>query len=89
MTITHDDKDLPAKILFRDASGSLVRRVTFVRDSSGRLLSDEYQFGELGAFPTVEKQLESPNSGEHAKLEAVFAQVFGPTRTFSTTNIYV
>ena len=81
MTIACNAQDLPAEVLFHDAQNALIRRVVFVRDEVGRLLSDELQFGETPPFPELEEQAEN--------RAAIFEVIFGPARAFmKTTNAY-
>src|SRR5258708_3727273 len=45
MTVTYDEKNLPAKVLFHDANHCPLNCVIFRRDSVGRLLSEETHQG--------------------------------------------
>jgi hypothetical protein len=86
MTITYDDRDLPTEVLFHDARHILLRQVIFVRDSAGRLLSEEIQLRGQIPFPDLEKQLESSPPEERERAIVTFASLFGPTQTFSKTT---
>jgi len=46
VTITYDARNLPAKVSFHDANHQSLRYVIFMRDSAGRLLSEESHQGE-------------------------------------------
>ncbi len=72
VTINYDERDLPAEVLFHDAHRRLVRRVAFVRDEAGKLLSEEYCLGDEPQFPGLP--------------DTAMANIFGPGRTLSSTT---
>ncbi|MGA2717176.1 MAG: hypothetical protein ABSG41_29195 [Bryobacteraceae bacterium] len=89
MTVRYEERDLPAEVLFHDAHHSLLRRVMFVRDSAGRLLSEDVHLSGQIPFPDFQKQLESSPPEDRARASEAFASLFGPTRTLSkTTYVY-
>ena len=49
-SVTHDHHDLPSEATFHDADGAAIRRIVFVRDSDGRVLSETAPFGAKMAF---------------------------------------
>jgi hypothetical protein len=51
LTVSCDDRGLPAEASFNDENGGLVRRMVFSRDSDGRLLTEVVLFGGEGPFP--------------------------------------
>jgi hypothetical protein len=80
-TTAQEEQDLPAEVLIRDAQDALVGRVIFVRDEAGRLLSNEFQFGERSPF--LEPEQKPENTGpDRAELAAAVAKIFGPTLAF-------
>jgi hypothetical protein len=86
MTVSYDERDLPAEVLLHDAHHSLLRRVIFVRDSAGRLLSEEIHLSERIPFPDFQSQLESYPPEDRARASEAFASLFGPTQMFSKTT---
>ncbi len=84
MTVTYDEKDLPTKVLFHDASHRLVNCVSFERDSEGRLLSEKTHGSEESPYRSILDRLPP----EHREaMAAKLQQVLGETLT-STTYAY-
>jgi hypothetical protein len=84
MTTAQDAQDLPAEVLLRDAQNALLGRVILVRDEAGRLLSDEFQFGEHNLSPKLEQHAASTDA-DRAEMAAVLAKVLGPALAFTKT----
>ena len=81
MTVTYDEKNLPAKVLFHDANHRPLNCVIFTRDTPGRLLSEEMHQGERSPFQGIVDQAPPERREEMA---AMFKQVLG--ETLSTTT---
>lgn len=79
MTIIYDERDLPTKVVFQDADHNSLRHVTFVRDSTGKLLSEEMH---LNAESTEIFEKVPPE--EREKMEALFKNVWGNPFTATT-----
>jgi hypothetical protein len=84
MTVTYDEKNLPDKVLFHDASHRLLHCVTFRRDTLGRLLSEETHQGEGSPFQGIVDQAPPERREEMA---AMLKQVLGETLS-NTTYAY-
>ena len=84
MTITYDEKNLPAKVLFHDADHRPLNCVIFKRDSAGRLLSEEMQQGERSPFQGIVDQAPPERREEMA---AMLKQVLGEAIS-NTTYAY-
>jgi hypothetical protein len=84
MTVTYDEKNLPAKVLFQDANHRPLNRVIFTRDSAGRLLSEEMHQGEISPFQGIVDQAPAERREEMA---AMLRQVLGETLS-NTTYAY-
>jgi len=80
MAIIYDERDLPATVTFQDANHNSLRSVTFVRDNSGRLLSEEMHVHE--GSPAAE--LDQMPLEQRAAMAVLFKEVFGDT--FSRTS---
>lgn len=50
MTVSYEERDLPAKVVFHDVNHHPLSYVMFKRDSAGRLLSEEMHQGERSPF---------------------------------------
>jgi hypothetical protein len=76
MAVTFDNKNLPVKVLFRDANHRPLNCVVFRRDSAGKLLSEETQQGERSPFQGAVDQAPP----EHRqRMAAMLKQAFGET----------
>ncbi len=84
MTVTYDEKDLPSRVLFHNASHRVVKCVDFERDSEGRLLSENTHGSEESPFQTILDRLPAEQRQEMA---ARLQQVLGETLS-STTYTY-
>ncbi len=84
MTVTHDEHNLPGKVLFHDADHRLVQCVVFQRDNEGRLLSEEMRGSEESPFQTILDRL--PPERREA-MAARLQQVLGETLS-SVTYAY-
>jgi hypothetical protein len=80
MTVAYDQWDLPAKVSFHDADHRPLSYVILMRDSAGRLLSEELHQGDRSPF---QDHLDKAPQEERERLAAVFAAVMGDV--FSTT----
>jgi len=49
-TTTYDEHERPLEVSFHDANDALVRRVVFIRDQSGRVLSERLEFAGPGGL---------------------------------------
>jgi hypothetical protein len=84
MTTTYDEKDLPTKVLFRNANDNPLRYVTLTRDSAGRLLNVELNLGGEPLFQEItEKRPAEDREGVAAMLKQIFDGTFS-----STTHAY-
>jgi len=84
MTITYDENNLPAKVLFHDANHRPLNCVIFSRDSAGRLLSEEMHQGERSPFQGIVDQAPPERREEMA---AMLKQVLSETLS-NTTYAY-
>jgi hypothetical protein len=84
MTITYDENNLPAKVLFHDANHRPLNCVIFSRDSAGRLLSEEMNQGERSPFQGFVDQAPPDRRDEMAVM---LKQVLGDTLS-NTTYTY-
>jgi YD repeat-containing protein len=82
-TITHDERELPSEVSFRDANDALISRVVFSRDLDGRLLSERMQF-ERTAFFAPPTDVVVP-SDERESLDQLLTTAF-EDQTFSLTT---
>jgi hypothetical protein len=84
MTVNYDEKDLPTKVVFHDASHRLVNCVAFERDGEGRLLSEKTRGSEESPYQSILDRLPP----EHREaMAAKLQQVLGETLS-STTYTY-
>jgi YD repeat-containing protein len=72
------------EVLLYDDDHRLVNRLTYKRDSAGRLVNDEMHAGEQGPFPNLEKALENASPAAREALMAMLADVFGPHKVLSS-----
>jgi hypothetical protein len=86
ITTRYEDRGQPDEVLFHDQDHRLLRRVTFTRDSTGRLVREEMHLGEQMPFPDIEKQLENAPPGAGEAAVALFANLFGPQNIMSSTT---
>ena len=86
MTVTYDENNLPATVLFHDADRRPLNRVSFRRDTAGRLLSEEVHQGasERSLFQRIVDKAPQERREETA---AMIMQVLGETLS-STTYAY-
>lgn len=70
----YDAADQPAEVRFEDAAGRLIRRVVFVRDDAGRLVSEEMQPG--ASLPEFEPVLDAHGARERDAMASLLATVF-------------
>ena len=85
MTTTYDESDLPTKVSFHDGNGHPLSYVILMRDSAGRLISEEFHQRERSPFQTFLDDKDPPEQRE--RLAALFNAVFGDG-FFSTTYRY-
>ncbi len=86
MTVTHDEGDQPTEVLFHDADGHLIRRVTFVRDSEGRLVREENYFGEQPPFPKLSDSFKGASPEDRVRATVFLSKVFDPRRAVASTT---
>ncbi len=86
MTIHYDERHQSIDGLFHDADRNLISQVVFVRDSDGRLLSEEMYLGEQGRFPDLKKRLEGMSTEDKKRATAFLNQLSSPTQAFKRTN---
>jgi hypothetical protein len=84
MTTTYDERDLPAKVLFLDASDNPLRYAALTRDSGGRLINVELN---LGVEPLFQDIAEKSPAEDREGIAAMLDQIFGGTFS-STTHVY-
>lgn len=78
ITTSYDERDRSREVLFRDASGAIIRRVTLTRDAQGRVVTEEAQT----VAPFVLPDAPAPMSDEdRERMQALLTQVFGAIRT--------
>ena len=76
LTITYDDKSLPAKVSFHDAHHQLLTYAILTRDRAGRLLSVEKHQGEKSPF---QGYLDKAPPEQRERLAAALKEVLGET----------
>jgi hypothetical protein len=81
MTINYDEKNLPAKVSFHDANHQSLSYVILKRDSSGRLLSEEFHQGERSPLQGF---LEKAPSEQRERLAAMLKDALGETLSSKT-----
>jgi YD repeat-containing protein len=86
MTVTYDDRGLPAAGILRDANQALVHRVVHSRDKDGRLLSEAVHSGGETLLPPTLAAVRSPE--EQASMAALLAQVFANQTFAAMTYVY-
>ncbi len=84
MTVTYDEKNLPAKVSFHDANHQPLSYMILMRDSAGRLLSEEFHQGDKSPFHGY---LEKAPSEERERLAAMLKDALGEMLS-STTYAY-
>jgi hypothetical protein len=82
MTTTYDERTLPTKVSFHDAHGHPLSYVILMRDSTGRLMSEEFHQGERSPFQNYLDD-KAPTE-ERERLAALFKAVLG--NGFSSTT---
>jgi len=85
MTITYDERQQPAGVLFHDTNRRQVTRIVFARDAAGRLVSEEQYFDEQMLHPDLSKQLEEAPPEARASAAALFAELLRPSQAFAST----
>jgi len=86
LTVHYDERHQPNEGLFHDGDRHLISRVVFIRDSNGRLLSEENYMGEQGLFPDLKKRLEGIATEDQESATAVLNMLFSPTQAFMSTK---
>lgn len=81
MTTTYDERDLPIRVIFQDASLHPLRYAVLTRDSAGRLLNVELNLGGKSPFRENHRK---EHSEDREKMAAMLKQIFG--ETFSSTT---
>jgi hypothetical protein len=80
ITVTYDEKNLPAKVSFHDASHHPLSHVILMRDSTGRLLSEEMRLGERSSFQNcLDKALPEERERVAAMLKTALGDAFSST----------
>jgi hypothetical protein len=85
ITVTYDDRELPAEASFHDATGGLVRRIVFSRDHEGRMLSEVVYFGGESPIPELQARANEVPAKERANMAAVLKMAF-EDRVFCRTH---
>jgi hypothetical protein len=86
ITTRYEHRGQPDEVLFHDEDQSLLRRVIFTRDSTGRLMSEEMHLGEEMPFPDMEKERENAPEGARKAAAAAFAKLLGAQKAISSTT---
>jgi YD repeat-containing protein len=81
MTVTYDEKNRPAKVSFHDASHHPLSHVILMRDSTGRLLSEEMRQGERSSF---QNYLDKALPEERERLAAMLKTALGDALSSTT-----
>jgi hypothetical protein len=76
LTITYDERSLPAKVSFHDAHRQLLTYAILTRDRAGRLLSVERHQGEKSPF---QGYLDKAPAEQRERLAAVLKEALGET----------
>jgi hypothetical protein len=84
MTTTYDDRDLPTKVVFRDANDNPLRYSTLTRDNEGRLLKVELSLGDEVFLKEIAEK--SP-AEDRQRTASMLKQIFGGTFS-NTTHVY-
>ncbi|MGD0363083.1 MAG: hypothetical protein ABSC93_19555 [Bryobacteraceae bacterium] len=82
----YNGRGQPDEALFYDGEHRLLRRVTFTRDSAGRLISEDSYLGEALPFPDGVKELENAPEEVREAATAAFASLFGAGKVISSTT---
>jgi hypothetical protein len=86
LTVHYDESHQPIEGLFHDGDRHLISRVVFIRDSNGRLLSEDNYFGEQGLFPDLKKRLEGIATEYQESATDFLNKLFSPTQSFMSTK---
>jgi YD repeat-containing protein len=81
MTTTYDERTFPSNVVFQDVNGNAVTQLIFMRDSAGRLLSEEMH---SGGESLLQGLVEKVPLEDRDKMAALFKAVFD--RSFSRTT---
>jgi hypothetical protein len=81
ITVTYDEKDLPAKVSFHDANHHPLSEVVLTHDSAGRLLSEEQHQQDRSPFQNL---LENAPPEKSERLAALFEMVLGDAASNTT-----
>jgi hypothetical protein len=76
LTVTYDDRELPAEATFHDSNGGVIRRVVFSRDGDGQVLTEVQYFGGQNPFPERLVRAADIPFEEQAKRVAGLTTVF-------------
>jgi hypothetical protein len=76
LTITYDDRGLPAEACFHGENGEVIRRIVFSRDSDGHVLTEVVYFGGEAPFPELLTQADNVPLEERAKMAALLKAAF-------------
>jgi hypothetical protein len=76
ITTLYQANDLPVEVLFHNVQNVLVRRVSFTRNSDGKLLSEECPFGEQDVLGILDKQADQ-SAEAREQLAGIIEKVFG------------
>jgi hypothetical protein len=88
MTTAYDDQDRANEVLIHDASHRLLRRMTYTRDSAGRLLKEEVKLDRGAPFPDMEERLKEAPPEARESLQAALATILGANNPLSNTYAY-
>lgn len=86
ITTRYEGGGQPEEVVFYGADQTVLRRLIFARDSTGRLMREEMRLGEQAPFPDMEKELENAPPAAREAAVALFASLFGPQTVFSSTT---
>jgi hypothetical protein len=86
-TVSYDDRERPAEVIFHDANETLVR-IVFSRDRDGRVLTEVVHFGGTTPFTNFPPSVDEVPPEEHAKTTALLANVFADQTLISTSCAY-
>jgi hypothetical protein len=80
----YDQADRPIEVLFQDAEQRLLRRVTFERDSAGRLVKEELHLTGPNPLADVQKELENVPPAVRETAASSIEILFGPVLSRTT-----
>jgi YD repeat-containing protein len=86
LTIHYDERHQPIEGLFHDWDRRLISRVVFIRDSAGRLLSEENYMGEQGPYSELKKRIEAISTEDRECATAILSKLYSPTQAFMSTS---